>query len=370
MRTLSARERICRPAAQVALLLCFAAQWALAVSDVVEFRPEEGKRAQLIGEIKEETWEAVQIECEMQGEKKIIKVPAELIIRVLHGQKPADFAAALGALEGGDFAGAYDGFLKAAKAAEEQDSWVKPYALFSAAEAAFNQARYVAAGQDEKAKYYARAEEQYGALTDQFSRHRLVPAAELQRAICLMRLGQVEKSSDLLDSIELAGYREDVKLKAQIWSARVLTEQKNNDKAIEKLAKLREDIPEEQVELRYQAMLAEAYARQGKDQLREAEALFWTVGLRSDDEELQAEALISRGLSLKSRGNLREALYSFLRVIVLHFRVTHEYQRALYHAALVAQELYPEKAKELARELYNKFPKSYWAKNLKEETQL
>jgi len=360
----------CGWAAGMALFFCLAAPCALGVSDVVEFRPEKGKRAQLIGEIKEETWEAIQIECEIQGETKTIKVPAELIIRVLHGQKPADYATALGALDGGDFASAYEGFLKAAQAAQEQDSWVRPYALFRAGEAAFRYARYAATSEQEKTTYYQHAEKQYRALSNQYSKHRLVPEAELQRAICLMYLGQVKESSDLLDSIELAGYREDVRLKAQIWSARALVEQKSYDKALEKLGKLRKEIPEEQAELHYQAMLAEAYARLGKGQFREAEKLFWTVGLKSDDEELQAEALISRGLSLKSRGNLREALYSFLRVVVLHFRVTHEYQRALYHAALVAKELYPERAKELAGELCNKFPHSYWAKKLKEEIQL
>jgi len=357
-------------AVAVAAASCLVAHSVMAASDVVDFRAGEGKRAQLIGNILTETWEGVKIEFQLKGETKVAEVTTDRIIRVSHGEKPPGYAKASGLLDGGDYAGAreqFEKFLKAYQAEPEKEPWVKPYTLFGAAEAAFNEARYVTAAKENRQERYRLAEEYYSRLVQEYPNHRFVPDAKLRRAICLMRLDRFEEAESELASIEDTKYPEAVKLKAELWGARLLAEQNKPDEAIEKIKKVRDRIPDKYAELRYHAMMAEAYALQAKGEFRQAERLFLTVALMCDDEELEAEACISRGLSLKKRGNLREALYSLLRVIVLHFRVPHEYQRALYHAALVAKEYYPDgqRAKELANELYNKFPDSYWANKLK-----
>ena len=142
------------------------------------------------------------------------------------------------------------------------------------------------------------------------------------------------------------------------------------DEAIQQLQQLQKNLMENHRELAYLAMISEAYAWQGKEQFARAEDLFQEVGLRSPEDEMRAEAYNSRGLSLKKRGQPREALFSFLRVVVLHHAIRHEYQHALYNAAITSKEYYneaPQRARELGNRLMHKFPNSYWAKLLKRQ---
>jgi len=97
--------------------------------------------------------------------------------------------------------------------------------------------------------------------------------------------------------------------------------------------------------------------------------MFENVGLQAPQDEMRAEALNSRGLSLLKRGDTREALFSFLRVVVLHSSVTHEYQKALYYAARASKEYYGDdkRSEELRKTLTTRFPNSYWARKAEED---
>jgi hypothetical protein len=148
-----------------------------------------------------------------------------------------------------------------------------------------------------------------------------------------------------------------------------MTARDNPKEAVQELETVRDAVGDKWPALQYEAMMAEAEARAALDQPGQAESLWWKVAVRAADDRLRAKAAVNRGLSLKKRGQLREALYSFLRVAILHTDQVENYQKALYHAALTAREYYDgnQRAKELASELFSHYPESGWTKRLRNE---
>ncbi len=355
----------------VALLLLFSASVALARDDVVEYRDEDGKTRQALGSIVEETWEQVRIETEHEGEGRILTIDRPRVQYLRYGDTPPAWATATVALNSGKFDRAYELFVQAVGAAAEKEGyrWARPYGLYRAGDAAFSHARDMAVTQRERQRYFELALQRCDELLKEYPEHRFAPDAKLLKAKCLMRLGRLDESEKLLQGLIDADYFELTRLRARLWMGRLLGEKKQHDKAVKRLSELQEELKENHPELYHRARLEEAYARLASDDQRGAENILWQMALECDDPELQAEAAVSRGLSLKKRGELREALYSFLRVVVLHFDVPDEYQKALYHAALVAREYYgdDQRARELAAELYDDFPGSHLAEQLKKE---
>ena len=67
------------------------------------------------------------------------------------------------------------------------------------------------------------------------------------------------------------------------------------------------------------------------------------------------------------------ALFSFLRVIVLHYDIPSEHEKAYYYAAWAAREYYTDtrRAMELARTLLTRYPPPhYWSEKLIKEWEL
>lgn len=353
----------------VLISLVFVASGVCAKEDVVEYLVEEGKARQVIGHVIEERWDEVHIKTTEDGEEKVLTIESPRVQHLRYGETPHELATARVAFNGAKFNRAYELFTEAAEVAaqKKEHKWARPCAFYRAGEAAFNHARDMAVTQEEKERYFKLGLEQCDKLLDEFPEHRFAPDGKLLKAKCLMRLGRLDESEGLLQSLIDSEYYELTRLRARLWMGRLLGEKKEHDQAVEKLAALQKELKDSRPQLYYRARMEEAYARLASDDQRGAESILWEMSLRCDDPELRAEAAVSRGLSLKKRGQLREALYSFLRVVVLHFDVPDEYQKALYHAALVAREYYEDdqRAKELANELYEKFPQSHLTQELK-----
>ena len=363
------------PALALAAVLCAAGARALYAVDLVEVPLGEGKRAQMIGTITEETYTHIKMSLQKNGETverdiPIVKDGKSFILTVQHGQYPPIFAMGLQRFRGRDFAGAYEKFRESAEEQEPRTNpWIGPYIRFRAGDAAFREARYSQEEPAGKQEWYGLAEKQYGELITSSARHRFVPQATVGRALALMRLDRFKEARTVLEDVGKSDFPPWIKTEASVWAGRLLVEEGSYQDAVTALAKVQEGLLESHPDLAYLAMLSEAYARQGLKEYARAEGLFETVGLRSPDNELRAEAFNSRGLSLLKRGQTREALFSFLRVVVLHYDITHEYQRALYYAAKTSAEHYgnDRRAKELRDTLSFKFPNSYWAKKLKQD---
>ena len=356
-----------------ALTACWmGARGVRAASDVVMVRLPDGSLRQALGKILKETWqEGVTIQVE--ADDSVVTVPLENLVKVSRGDKTPDYSLGLQEFENRAYEKALDHFLAAYKGAPPDRPWLKPYSLFDAAESAFREAKYARVKPEEKQTFYDRAEKLYARLLKDHPEHRFAPDATLGRGIALMRLDRFAEAREVLAAIGAIAYPARLKAAAQVWSGRLLVEEGNYEAALTALGQTRQAVQENYPDLGYVAMLSEAYAHQGEGmttdppdegKLRMAENLFREVGLRSGVPELQAEAFNGRGLSLLARGDQREALFSFLRVVVLHRSVSHEYERALCYAANTAYEYYkedPKKAKELAFMLS---PNSPWREML------
>lgn len=360
-----------------ALIVAVGMWWCLAPGtvtaagdDVLEIRVAEGEHAQLMGKITSETYKAVTIDANIKGETKTLVIPIAKVLRVSHGTKSQLYAEALVRSDSKNYAAASQKFLDASKDAKAPD-WIKAYGLFRGAECAFSAAGY--APEDKRKRFHDIAQKQHGLFLKTYPDHRFSPAAKIQRAVALLHLGRGKEAGQLLGAIEAAAdYPTEIKVEARIWAGRALSDQKKHKEAIAQLQKVRAEIKKDHPALAYLAMFQEALALEAMNEPRKAERLFETVGREAPNEEMKARAFNRRGLSLLKRGNRREALFSFLRVVVLHFNVIQEYPKALYYAARAAREYYgnDKRAKELAERLYKEFPKSYWANKLKAETKL
>jgi tetratricopeptide (TPR) repeat protein len=368
-----------RMPAVIALLALFLGAGARlsSAADLVVVDTEEGKR-QVMCTILEETYRYIKVKSQeetrtLYTDPKYAEDPSKVkfvVQEVSHGQYPPEFAQADMKRRNRQYAEAFEGYKEAVSEVSGDNMWLAPYIWYYAGEAAFNEAKYAQVEAADKQKWYNEAADKYGKLVEQMKDHYFVPDARLGLGKAQLRLDQFPQARQTLKAIIESDYPDDVKLKARVWSGRLMVEQGQFDEAIEKLQALQQELGEGKAALTYMAKLAEAYAWQGKEKYPRAEDLFQEVGLRSPVEEMRAEAYNSRGLSLKKRGQAREALFSFLRVVVLHHGIRHEYQKALYHAAVTSKEYYsnaPQRARELGSRLAHRFPNSYWAKRLKAE---
>ena len=346
-------------------------------ADLVVVDTPQGKR-QVMCNILEETYRYIKVKS--QDETRTIYTDPKyadsasakkiIVVDVKHGQFPPKFAQANIDRRNRQYAAAFEGFKEAASEVTGNRQWLAPYLWYYAGETAFNEAKYGQVDPKSKQQWYKEAADKFGKLVGAIENHYFVPDARLGLARTQIRLDEFTRARQTLQAIENSDYPDDVRMAARVWNGRLLVEEGRFEDAIEKLQALAEEFMGNQPRLAYLAKLSEAYAWQGKENFARAEDLFQKVGLRSPEMEMRAEAFNSRGLSLKKRGQQREALFSFLRVIVLHHSIRNEYQKALYHGAITSKEYYsnaPRRARELGMRLAHKFPNSYWAKRLKTE---
>lgn len=346
-------------------------------SDLVEVQTPDGRK-QIICDIVEETYKYIEVESDDEkvklytdpeyAEKEEEK--ERIVSKVEHGQKPPKYARAWGSWKSRKYGQAFKQFGEAGSEVKGDNKWLGAYIYYYAGEAAFNEAKFGKMDEEAKTKWYGEAADKYGRLVNRMPDHYFVPKAAVGLARSQIRLNEYDEAQDTIKDILDSDYPERQKKRARVWEGRLFVERGDYDRALDKLEKLSEDYEEETPELAYLAKMGEGYAWQGKENYREAEDIFRRVGLRSPDNAMRAEAFNSRGLSLMKRGQIREALFSFLRVVILHQDIRQEYQKALFYAAVTSNEYYsdaPQRARELAKKLKSNFSDSYWTKKLKEE---
>jgi len=351
---------------------------ARAATDVITIRnPQTGEKRQYFVVILEENYTHLKVKFEEQNEVRDIPIEQDgqrILVDVQRRPVPQKYAEAMMAYQKQEYAEAFESY-KASAAAVAEYPWLPGYIRFHAADAAFKEAKYAQFDEAGKQKWYGLAAEQFDKLLKEHPKHRFAPDAHMGLARSLMRQNQFDRARAAFTAIENSDYPSGVREAARVWAARLLVEEANEasarekaeallNEAIEKLSQLNQQYKENRPELAYLALLSEGYAWQGLKKYPKAEDLFEQVGLRSPDDEMRAEAFNSRGLSLMNRGDSREALLSFLRVVVLHYDIDSEYQRALYYAAKSSKDYYgtDQRFKELRQRLQVRFPNSHWTK--------
>jgi len=354
--------------------LCILATQSLRAADsVTMLLDENGKKQMAIGDIKEETYQYIVITVE----KKDLKIPIErdgkpFVVDVSR-QLPQETSKGMMLLEARKYEEAFDQFGKAYQSDVLENPWVAPYIRYYAGESAFRNAKYAKIEDADKKAWYGKAEGQYGKLLEKLPQHRFAPDAALGRALALMRADKFDEAQKAFDDVAKSDYPAKMKVEAKVWGGKLLEEAGKYDEAIQALQKIAAEMKGYSADpsLYYLARLAEAYCWQGKKDSVKAEGIFEEVGLLSPDNEMRAEAFNSRGLSLQARGDQREALVSFLRVVVLHPDITHEYQRALYYAILTSVDYYgnDRRAQQLIQTMKARCPNSPWTAKLGPELQ-
>jgi len=384
-----------------ALGLCCFALRPIQAADLVEVRTDDGI-VQFTGKILQETYVFIEMELELRGEKITRKIPVEkdgkrLIHNIQHKPLPGNYSTASSLLEAREFSEAFEAFKVSYQSDAKTFPWVAPYIRYYAGEAAFRQAKYASFTNEDKRKWYEQAKGQYQKLLQDHAKHYFAPDAKVGLAIALMRLDKFDEAGKTLQEIVNSDYPSWVKAKAGVWAARLLVDEGNYhlsmaakaieagdrakadteraaaarkyDEALQPLDAVIGQMLKSEPDLAYLAMLSKGYALQGKSEFDKAEKTFEEVGIRAPEGEVRAEAFNSRGLSLRKRGQPREALFSFLRVVVLHYDIPSEHEKALYYAAWAAREYYEDtkRAMELAKTLITRYPRGYWAAKLKRE---
>jgi len=381
------RDRTVRLAA-AAVALFFLATKSVLLADSIELQGDD-QTLQYSGKILEEKYSAIkfQLDTAPPGTDPIKLIPVaspkdpkkKLITKLEHRPLPTIYGEGESKFRARQYAEAYERYTTSYANEKKDYPWVGAWCCYQAGEAAFREAKYNREEEQDKQQWYAKAAEQYGKVIAEAADHYLMPDGKVGLAMCQMRLSQYAQAGQGLAAVIKSDYPYWVKQEARVTSGRVKVEEAGSlkgeaarakyDEAIAELEAVKKELMDFTPDLAYQAMIGEAYAYQGKGDLDKAENVFEVVGLQAPDDELRAEALNSRGLSLRKRGQPREALFSFLRVVLLHFDIPSEHQKALYNAAYAAKEYYKEdkemkRALELAGTLKTRYPNGYWTKRL------
>ncbi len=359
------RSMIC-----LSFLLVFALPGIVSAEDRVTVRDDDARRRHFTGTIIEETYEYVRMEY--RGEERrepMVRDGQRHIVEVQRRRFPSVFAGANNELRNGHFEEAFNLYRKSDEAGEVRDNpWLAPYLSYHAGDAAYREADQNSWEPGRKKEWFSRAVSRFEMLLKEQPRHRLAPNAALAKARALTKMGELERARATLEAIADSDYPFWIKQEAGVWEGRLLAEEGRYGEAAEKMAGLWEEYREENPGLADKARFFQGLALEGEGRPERAENIFQEIGFQGHGSEMQAVAWNRRGLSLLARGQQREALMSFLRVVIMHPEIHNETQMALYYAARASEGYYgdDERARQLRDKLTLRFRDSYWAGRLEE----
>jgi len=378
MRPLNRSRRLRLGSAGLSLLAVLSCASAVAqVVDTVTYRLEEkevkGAKAleQKSGKIISEGYKFVVIDAKKNGETEQVKIPTHLVEAVKYGTPSLSLSNAYGSIQQGEFARAVTQLEAAQK--ENIAEGLKLKALLMEGQLKQRIARSMDPGYepDKKAitESLTESAELFEDILKKMPDYRYAPDAHVGDLISLALLGQYDKAGEAASAIlSKTDYPSQQKYRARIWKARLLAlGQKKHQGAIKELEAIAAeagkcDPPME--EAADEALLLKGICLRELRDYRTAESLLNQVGIEGATEELKAQALVCRGESLMERGEMREALFAFLRVVVLHFREKPLHAKALYLASRCAASekvQMPDRAQDLKLELIANHPDTSYA---------
>ncbi len=359
------RNMICIP-----FVLVFALPGIVFAEDSVTVRADDARRRHFTGTIIEETYEYVRMEY--QGEERrepMVQDGERHIVEVQRRRFPSVFAGANNERRNGHFEEAFNLYRESVEAGEVHDNpWLAPYLRYYAGDVAYMEADQNSWEPERKKEWFSRAVTRFEMLLEEQPRHRLAPDAALAMARALTKMGELERARETLETIADSDYPFWIKQEAGVWEGRLLAEEGRYGEAIDKMSELWEEYRDENPELADKARFSQGLALEGEGRPEQAESIFQEIGFQGHESEMQAVAWNRRGLSLLARGQQREALMSFLRVVIMHPEIHNETQMALYYAARASEGYYgdDDRARELRDKLTLRFRDSYWAGRLEE----
>ncbi|HOX39005.1 MAG TPA: hypothetical protein PL033_13540 [Candidatus Brocadiia bacterium] len=217
----------------------------------------------------------------------------------------------------------------------------------------------------------------YGKVIETAPGFRFAPEAHVGLLSALILSGRTDEAAAAANAIKAkTDYPPREAMRAEAWTARLAAVSrkahveavKQLDGVISRAMKAEPAMAEVADEARF---LKGMCLWELKD-YRAAEEEFERVGIFAQEEEMKALGMTARGECLMERGEMREALFSFLRVEVLHFRVKPLHAKSLYMSARCAESekvQLPERAAEMRKTLATRYAESPWARLLKTQQQ-
>lgn len=330
----------------------------VAVSRAADEVNRRGSKIPLRGTITAETPTGVTIKATQAGKSEEVAVPLNELIEVQYdGQPGLSLQSAELVERGGDFRRALELYQKAAAAGPSG---------FVAAAVAFGQARTLAKTAltnpqrlDEAIQGLETFRTQHPQTRFHYDLHEWLGRLQLEK-------GNASAAGTAFRELAAAPWP-DYRLRAATWEGRVLLRAGNYEAAqakFEEVAAAKATTEPEKLR-QQEALLAKGECLLKLKKLDEAEALLRRVIDQAppDHAEVQALAHNALGDALREAGRPKEALLAYLRVDLLYNTQKQAHARALYHAALLWDQVGrgPDAA-EARDKLKRLYADSTWAK--------
>jgi tetratricopeptide (TPR) repeat protein len=331
----------------LAVVMCVSA--AFAQDDVIVIETEQGRILKVESiTIARETYREIRYRIHPEGWSS---EPTEGIVEVIHGNPPHRFARAEEARNSGEWEEALKLYRECVE--REQLDWVKTYSAFYVGECL----RML--GERDKSRY-TDALAAYKQFIKEHEDHRFVPHATLGIALASGELNEVKMEKGACDELGSDRYGTKWGIRGRFGSARIAL--RNGEPA--SLKNMRAVAAEAKragmIDIWSNALLLTAQTLATSKDYAAAEQDY--RGILADGGSAPAEilAVAHNGLAecLSVSGKSKEALFEYLKVLVLYAGVRTEYLKALRKAIDLLEEIGGDDYLKRARELGDEYAKA------------
>jgi len=317
------------------------------------------------GTIVADTLAGVKIDCRVKGAKKpdIKTYKAAQIRAIRYERQPMKYAQGLMDMRQAKYASAVKSFREAQKD-QSAKRWITQYALMNVAQALHSWAKQLT-GKPATQKF-AEAAAAYKLLLKTVPNTRFWADAKLGFAECSAKTGHYREADAAVQELIAKKLGDEWTLRAEMTRAEIRAGQKKLDEAQKLLASVAQRAAKAYPDLASEANLRRTDCFVLAKRYKDAQSLLETLGREGRSDQLRATAYNKLGDCLWAQREYREALFAYLRVVVLFFKARDQHAKALYWAGKCFEKRGESaRAKELYKELTSKYRESPWAAKLR-----
>jgi tetratricopeptide (TPR) repeat protein len=297
------------------------------------------------------------------------KLETAKVRRILHGSVPDKFTDGVNAMQSNDFETALGLFDDVAKGKRTYPSWARMYSLF-------NMGRIYQEGLQD----WARAVEAWDRLAREFKKSKFLPKALVSQGLAYLNMGKEAEARRSFGQLQrLPGLAEGEKKTADYWLIKINQlkgEQSRNtaliNQALTEYRRLLSEVEgnSDLTEVAILARLGIGDCLLLLEKHDDALAFFKKIAASSDDPDVLAGAFNGLGRCHFAREEWNDALFSFLRTVVLYNTNPEQTAMATYWAArsyvMRQGDEFRQRARELYRECMARYPGTRWARESEE----
>ncbi|NOZ22045.1 MAG: tetratricopeptide repeat protein [Planctomycetes bacterium] len=280
-----------------------------------------------------------------------------VVENITHGDQPASYVAAAGALRRGDYQRAQEKFLEAMKA--KARPWLKHYCTYYLAVCKQKMA--------DKPDALAKAIAAYQKVIKESPNGIKVPDAKFGIGQCYYQMKQLGQAQKTFAEIAKSDYGEFWQLAGKLWEGKILLEQGKGAEAAKVFDEVQKAAKGKMPDIYYKANLSRAAGliQANPNDTSKARDLLQEVFNEAENDTIKAAAHNGMGDAYRAEKRIKEARLEYLRVIVLYFDCPEEHARALFNVADCFDQLKDAAtARRFRNMLVQQHPDSVWRKRL------